>query len=853
MINRTHKYIMSALLTVTLAIPFTHAARGNKAQQDKEPDYTQGEKLLLKPHVWSIGPTGASGVMWYKENRTDETRMIQIDEVEKGTPSDGILRKGDVILGVGQQSFQSDPRKAMATAIGEAEAADGKLQLMIWRPADGKKGETMSISIALPILGAYSATSPWRCEKTEALVDNACAALVNHGLFRKDRNGNPVRKAGVPNTIDALGLLSTGDKQYMPVVTDYINIIKDQVSKPEELREMKSWYLAYYNILLCEYFLMTSDKDVLPTIQTIAARVVDGRSGVGTWSHSMRLPGQNFASAYGSMNQIGLTLTISLILAQKCGVEVKDLDTAINQSLDFFRYFYEKGSIPYGDHQPGNGLAGNGKSAQTAVMFNLAGEKAPATYFTCLTIASYNQLEDGHTGHFFNGLWGPMGAACGGPEAAASYSKNVRWFTETERRFDGSFVYQPGYSSGELGKYTGWSTAGSRLLQYCLPRKQLYITGKGESCVPMITGDALQAVAEVGNLDKDLKAQTTPHTTEELLAMLRSWSPAVREAAARQLGQQEDDVVDRLIAMLDSSKRFARYGACDGLAFAGRNSAKAVEALVKRVQDADDMNLRYFASKALQIPRPKRGAEDQYRHALGDACRQAGPAMLALLATRQPGDESQDSLYGMIAETLFYGGSAQGYEGYYPHGEGLDTVDRKLIVPAIKALLANRNGRARGAASSVYPHLTAEELAQLWPDIYRSTKYQAPSGVMFSAEVRANGLALLADKGYQEGIELAMEMIRQEGWGHHKRNPAAFAALAKYGGHIKPYLPELKTYFDDKITINKKKIAARPDSKFVPKLRQGIATAEAELQELLDSLSKTPELKSLETDRRENR
>jgi hypothetical protein len=828
-----------------------YAARSAPVQQTVEPDYTRGEKLKLKPHVWSIGPTGASGTMWYQDNSTADARMIQIVEVAKGTPAQGVLRKGDVILGVGQSRFASDPRKAIATAITEAEteAKGGRLLLNIWRSG----GSPQTVEMVLPVLGSYSKTSPWKCVKTDKLIDNACAHLVARGLFKKTAKGDDIRKGNVVGAIDALGLLATGEQQYLPLVKEYVDAIGEQVSSPEDLKEMKSWPLAYLNILLCEYYLMTKDASALPAIKTMASRIVEGRSGVGTWGHSMRMPQQNFAAGYGAMNQIGLTLTISLLLTQKCGVEVNDLDVAINQSLDFFRYFVEKGSIPYGDHAPGNGLAGNGKSAQTAILFDLAGEKAPATYFTRLTVASYNQLEDGHTGHFFNGLWGPLGAARGGAEAAQSYSENVRWFTETERRADGGFVYQPGHSRAEHDKYRAWSTTGSRLLQYCIPRQRLFITGKGGSSVTPIVGDALQRDADVGRIVEELKAQSGAYSVEQLLVLLRSWSAAVRYAAALELGQHNEDVVDKLISMLDTDDRYARYGACDGLYAAGRGSRKAVVALVRKVLAPGDPTLRYFAAKALRIPRIKQGEEERYRNALGEESRIAGPVLLKLVAAANSKDHSQDALYGMIAETLFYGGSAQGYTGYFPHGEGLDRVDRDTLVGAIKVLLSNRNGRARGAAAGAYSALTEDELLELWPHIYRATKIQAPSGVMFSAEVRNKGLELLAEHHFEEGIAIAMDLFRQEGWGHHKRLPAAFAALAQYGAHIKPYVSELKAHFEEQIAINKKKIAANPDSKFVPKLRRGIASAEAEEQALLSSLNQSPELKSLETYLREKR
>ena len=152
-----------------------------------------------------------------------------------------------------------------------------------------------------------------------------------------------------------------------------------------------------------------------------------------------------------------------------------------------------------------------------------------------------------------------------------------------------------------------------------------------------------------------------------------------------------------------------------------------------------------------------------------------------------------------IAEILFYGGTAHRYTGHYPNGQGLANVDRALLVKAVKSLLANPNGRARSMVAGVYPKLTQTELDQLWADIYRATKHQAPSGVMFSFEARASGLALLAEHGYAEGIDLAMAALRQEGWGHHKRDPAALKTLLAYGQAIQKHLPEIKTIIDDKI------------------------------------------------------
>ena len=78
---------------------------------------------------------------------------------------------------------------------------------------------------------------------------------------------------------------------------------------------------AHTTLFLTEYYLITRDEKVMPAIKACAKGLAEGRSGVGTWGHSMTRVWENDgklygpAPGYGAMNQIGLTCTIALILA----------------------------------------------------------------------------------------------------------------------------------------------------------------------------------------------------------------------------------------------------------------------------------------------------------------------------------------------------------------------------------------------------------------------------------------------------------------------------------------------------------------------------------------------------------
>lgn len=419
--------------------------RGSKGPAT-EPDYTKGEKPANTNSPWNLGPTGASGNIWGTggDEPTRNSRMIQIHSVATGTPADGVLQAGDVILGVISPAadgarkpdarFTRDCRKALGDAITEAEkkANRGRLVLNVWR-----KGKTFPATLDLPVKGTFSPTTPWECEKTKALIDAAAQAVLKGGLFGKSRSGSRTVQKGIDNTQGALGLLATGEEKYLPAVEEYArDIAKD--SEQFDIygdKGIGTWHGGYRNLFLTEYYLATKDRSVLPGITALSTYLALGQSGVGTWSHGMAAVKMNGLygppCAYGAMNSASVPVVISLMLAQKCGIKKKEIDDAVERSLKFYRWYVDKGCVPYGDHSPAQHHDNNGKNSMTAVMFDIAGEKKPADFFTRMTLASYNGREKGHTGNFFSWQWGALGAARGGPAAGQSFVQNTRWFTDS--------------------------------------------------------------------------------------------------------------------------------------------------------------------------------------------------------------------------------------------------------------------------------------------------------------------------------------------------------------------------------------------------------------------------------------
>ena len=737
------------------------------------PDLTKGGKPD-KAHDWNLGPTGMRGWIWSWRLETIGARQILVTKVDKGSPADGVLSVGDVILGVGGEMFSDDARKSFGRAIGIAETrqARGVLKMTVWR-----KGVKKDVKITLPVMGSYSDTAPYNCAKSAKILDAGCKRIAAKGL-----------RGGIPAQVNALALLASGKKEYLPMVREFArkNAPQDLKLKLHGGQGMVAWRWGYTNLFLCEYYLATGDKTVLPAIREYSTKIARGQSGVGTWGHGMAWPQANAGrehgtlGGYGALNQAGLVCQTSLVLAVKCGVADKVVADAIERGNKFFAFYIGKGAIPYGDHRPGWKVHDdNGKNSIAAVMFDAQNHTAGAAFFSRMVTASYDERERGHTGNYFSYLWGPLAASRAGEEAAAAFLKEQRWFYDLGRRADGSYPYQGAAgSAGSEHKYGNWDCTGSHILSCALPLKKLYITGKNTNAKTKITGADLKGVIDAGRgfsswdtgVDRYRKM-----SADELLVRLGSWSSAVRYRAATALAEKKSaDIAPRLIAMLGDKDLTARYGACRTLGAMKGRAAQAVPAL-RKLLNHPDLWLRIQATYALS--------------GIGKPARPAVPDMLKLAVRTYP-DDPREFTQRYLCFNLFYPGGALRMNGLI--SRDLKGVDRKLLYPAVERLLTNDDGRARGTIGSIYRNLTYEEIKPLLKAIHRSIEEPAPSGVMFASGIRLKGLELFARLKIAEGIPLCMKMIKLETWGKARRTPVCVRILASYGGAASGVIGELK-------------------------------------------------------------
>jgi len=740
---------------------------GAQALSAEDPDEQTKDTLAAGDKTYSLGPTGALGGMNVKGGMTAESREIVVTAAEKGSPAAGVLEVGDRIRGVFGKPFTEDARKSFGRAIGEAETekCQGILPLIVQR-----KGKTLNIDLKLQVMGAYSDTSPYDCPKAKKILEQGCA-LIAKDLKRENRL-----------SIKELALMASGKPEYLEMVRKSAREMAAGTPDVEALWKdsshggMRTWHHGYNNLFLCEYYLATGDKTVLPAIRSYTTTIARGQGLFGTWGHGYVPPnaaGQLHGPVppYGPVNATGLPCFISLVLAEKCGIEDPELKPAIARSNKFFGYYVGKGYIPYGEHRPGIGHDDNGKTSMAAMAFALQGKRAETQFFSKMVTASYESREWGHTGNGFSYIWGPPAANCGGPKAVAAFMKELRWYYDLARRWDGTFV-NIGTGGGVSSSYHDINPTASYMLAYALPLKRLYITGRDAKPENGLSdADVAEAIAAERWLGDNAHAK---RTTAQLLAGLSSWSPLDRARSAEELGRRKEDVLPQLLALIKSDNARARLGAVIALGQLKARAVPALETLAGLLSD-DDRWIRVQAAEALRT--------------IGPAAKPILTQMLKAAAVKDETDPMEFGT-GSLAYALFYPGGAYGPKGIL--AGSIKDVPKELLYPAIRAVAANPDSHARGCLRSTYALLTLDDVKALAPTIVASIEEMAPANTMFSKGIRLAGIQALARLRIEEGIPLTMMMLNLQDWGRGYIILESLDVLKQYRGAARSVLPELK-------------------------------------------------------------
>ena len=768
------------------------------------PDLTKGGELTRINERWA-GPLGIYCGMWRARQRSDDQlyiRQLLVQSVDKGSPADGVLFEGDVILGADGSGAEKVPlfegadwtMIPISEAITEAEARDpALLKLLIWRPiqeakeipsgkkSSGKpsslddlldldesdsskddtldgfqpipiekpveprvggkiKGKTLTVTIKLEPLGRYSKTAPYDCPKSKRILRKGIQALYDAN--QSDKSGFGV-----------LCLLAADDPTH-PDNAKYQAKAKEWVHQLEP--GGNPWFSGPKLMALSEYYMKTRDESIFPKLVEQAEHHARGVSWFGTsghrWCEKQPDGSDNGRIAgYGPITCSGALGFLGLSLARKAGVQSPAVEASHQAQRIFFGHYAFRGGMGYGEHPygiGGNGGDYNGKAAMSALALGMESDQEDkAKFFTRgATLATYSIRQYAHGGSYFGQVWHPIGSIQGGMKAANLQFKEIRWHLDLKRRWDHTRIYD---SSGN--GYGDFSHAATALIFYAAPLKQLYITGRGQKASLQFSDAEFEEILETQNFDP------TQSNTNELLAALPRCQGMLRSRAgdelARRVKEEPDSpqwplLVDQLLAMA-ADKNLAqtgRAGACYTLMKIKDRSRDSV-ATMKNADIAagmvellkdPDAYIRFAGVRVLQ----KLAPESVRPH--------VNEILDAVIATGRPTFplNEEDPLqwaHGEMGDLLFN----------RVLSKSIDGVDRTKLLPALRSLLQTPNGGARSASTRVLSKLTREEALEVADVLVDNIQVPPPGNSMFAGQAVSNSQSALAQHMFEEALPLS--------------------------------------------------------------------------------------------------
>jgi hypothetical protein len=610
------------LLTLALAQPLWSAERdadeaSSAAQTDasdaegqayvpkrpaKMPDLMKGDPLPAPGKdgqvLWNMGASGIIGI----KNGGNAGDQVQVISLMPGSPAEGKVFPGDVLLGVAGKHFVvgGDINREVGDALIKAEEASGKglLELHLWRdrnwvkraapkdvfgvdvdklfkeaaadaneiyewqgdaektaavknlsfdkfPIDGIK---TNLTLQLRVMGTYSETSPWDCPVVKKVREDAWKVLAEDVKASK-------KKKGRVDWPTVLALVASGEPEYVQLAKQWVHTqsfetnMNARVSIDNIYRGSQSWNHGFDGLEMAIYYHATGDTFVLPEVRKWAIRAAMGQSGGGSWGHTFAFPEFNGGMlhgcnpGYGGMNNAGTRCFFLLTLARKAGIKDPELDAAIWRASRFFSTYVDKGCIPYGDHSPWPSDDSNGKNYGAAYAFYMLGRKYEAQYFS---MCSANGAFTRRGGHGSPTLWyyTPLAANIAGPRAVQASMRNMRYFYTLSRRHDGSFVFLGEQGPGIGGRGMRSPTATLAMI-LSAPLKQLVITGKDADEKFWMTDKELNellvsARGQVGDktLLEKIGKPWNQRDSGELIGLLGHFYPVMRKNISAELGKR---------------------------------------------------------------------------------------------------------------------------------------------------------------------------------------------------------------------------------------------------------------------------------------------------------------------------
>jgi hypothetical protein len=484
---RSAAFLLILLITCILSSPSLKAIEKDNRGRWETP-VKSGPDKEVPGYLINLGPTGARATL--------ESQSFVVKYLFDKSPATGCLKLNDVITGVNGKPFLTahtfghhmtrmkkfpdigyeGPLMDFGNAIEESEGGDGELTLSVTR--DGK---AIEVVVQLEAIGQFSPTYPYHCPKSTLLAKRASEYLSGHPFLLKEQCH--------AKCLSGLALLAAGNMEEAKKLAHAWNDL------PRD--GIWVWPVGYQCIFLSEYYLLSKDSSVLPTIQALATKLEaaqvedmanyqDRTHGkMGNVGHKFRTGGMGHNTNVGGYGTMTITTSLGLAaweLAKKCGATVDQ--KKVDLGFDYLRKSTtETGYIGYHTHV--GAYAPAGRQGLAAAAHKLAEDSQINRDYLQLVAGGLSRskkyLNDAHADSVLSVCWGLLGVNLTGNEQAIRemMDYNKAWLNMA-RCHDGSFVALPGRDMFDKGYYMSsrLHLTGTMALVYGLETPVLQLQGK---------------------------------------------------------------------------------------------------------------------------------------------------------------------------------------------------------------------------------------------------------------------------------------------------------------------------------------------------------------------------------------